>query len=34
MDSFLKKTQAYEFMERTETVLVLNTIKEKQIGVI
>jgi DNA-binding Lrp family transcriptional regulator len=28
MDSFLKKIQTYEFIERTETKLVLNTIKE------
>jgi DNA-binding Lrp family transcriptional regulator len=33
MDSFLKKIQTYEFVERTETVLVLNTIKEKNIKV-
>ena len=33
MDAFLKKTQTYEFMERTETSIVLNTIKEKNIGV-
>ena len=31
MDSFLKKIQTYEFIERTNTRLILNTIKEKQI---
>ena len=29
MDNFLKKIQTYEFVERTETKLVLNTIKEE-----
>jgi len=33
MDTFLKKTQTFEFMERTETSIVLNTIKEKNIEV-
>lgn len=33
MDAFLKKTQTYEFMERTETSIILNTIKEKNIRV-
>ncbi|MEK6984199.1 MAG: Lrp/AsnC family transcriptional regulator [Nanoarchaeota archaeon] len=33
MDNFLKKLQTYEFLERTETKLVLNTIKEENIGV-
>jgi len=33
MDAFLKKTQTYEFMERTETSIILNTMKEKNIGV-
>jgi len=33
MDSFLKKIQTYDFVERTNTRLILNTIKEKQIGV-
>lgn len=33
MDNFLKKIQAYDFVERTETKLVLNTIKEENIGV-
>lgn len=28
MDRFIKKIQAYEFVERTETKLVLNTVKE------
>lgn len=31
MDRFLKKVQTYEFVERTETKLVLNTVKEKQV---
>ena len=34
MDNFLKKIQTYEFVERTETKLILNTIKEENIGVI
>ncbi len=29
MDNFLKKIQTYEFVEKTETKLVLNTIKEE-----
>lgn len=33
MDNFLKKLQTYEFVERTETKLVLNTIKEENIKV-
>ncbi len=33
MDSFLKKIQTYEFVERTETKFILNTIKEENIGV-
>jgi DNA-binding Lrp family transcriptional regulator len=33
MDAFLKRIQTYEFIERTETILVLNTIKEKNIKV-
>lgn len=33
MDAFLKKIQTYEFVERTETVLILNEIKEKNIKV-
>ena len=32
MDTFLKKLQTYEFVERTETKLILNTIKEESIG--
>ena len=28
MDRFIKKIQSYEFVERTETKLVLNTVKE------
>jgi len=28
MDRFLKKIQTYDFIERTETLLILNTIKE------
>lgn len=31
LDSFLKKIQKYEFVERTETVLILNTLKESNI---
>jgi Lrp/AsnC family transcriptional regulator for asnA, asnC and gidA len=33
MDNFLKKIQTYDFVERTNTRLILNTIKEKQITV-
>ena len=33
MDNFLKKLQTYEFVERTETKLVLQTIKEENIRV-
>lgn len=33
MDDFLKKIQTYDFIVRTNTRLILNTIKEKQIGV-
>ena len=33
MDSFLKKIQTYEFVERTETKLVLQAVKEENIGV-
>ena len=29
LDGFIKKLQAYEFVERTETKLILNTIKEE-----
>jgi DNA-binding Lrp family transcriptional regulator len=31
MDAFLKKIQKFDFVERTETQLILNTIKEKPI---
>ncbi|MBI4451254.1 Lrp/AsnC family transcriptional regulator [Candidatus Woesearchaeota archaeon] len=31
MDAFLKKLQTYDFVERTETMLVLNALKEGQI---
>ncbi|VVB80766.1 putative HTH-type transcriptional regulator [uncultured archaeon] len=31
MDLFLKKIQTYDFVERTETSLILNTIKEQPI---
>lgn len=33
MDTFLKKIQTYDFVEGTETSLILNTLKEKQIFV-
>jgi Lrp/AsnC family transcriptional regulator for asnA, asnC and gidA len=33
MDSFLKLIQTYDFVERTNTKLVLNTIKEEQIRI-
>ena len=33
MDNFLKKLQTYEFVERAETKLILNTIKEENIGI-
>ena len=33
MDNFLKQIQTYDFVERTNTRLILNTIKEKQITV-
>jgi len=33
MDAFLKKIQTYDFVERTNTRLILNTIKEKQVEV-
>jgi DNA-binding Lrp family transcriptional regulator len=32
LDSFLKKIQTYDFVERTETKMILNTIKEEPIG--
>lgn len=31
LDVFLKKIQTYEFVERTETILILNALKEKNI---
>lgn len=33
MDDFLKKIQTYDFVERTNTKLILNTIKEEQIKI-
>ena len=33
MDNFLKKIQTYDFVERTETKLILSTMKEETIGV-
>ena len=33
MDAFLKKIQTYEFVERTETKLILSTMKEESIKV-
>ena len=33
MDNFLKKIQTYEFVERTETKLILKTIKEENLKV-
>jgi len=33
MDNFLKKIQTYDFVERTNTKLILNTIKEEQIKI-
>ena len=33
LDSFVKKIQTYDFVERTETKLILNTIKEAQLRV-
>lgn len=33
MDNFLKKIQTYDFIEKTETILILNTIKEENIHV-
>lgn len=34
MDSFIKKLQTFDFVERTNTRMILNTIKEKQVDVI
>ncbi len=31
LDNFIKKIQTYDFIERTETNLILNTIKEEQV---
>ncbi len=33
MDNFLKKLQTYDFVERTETKIILNTIKEENISI-
>jgi DNA-binding Lrp family transcriptional regulator len=33
MDAFLKKIQQYDFVERTNTRFILNTIREKQTGI-
>ena len=33
LDNFIKKIQTYDFVERTSTKLILNTIKESQITV-
>lgn len=33
LDHFLKKLQAYDFVERTETKLILNTVKEENIKI-
>ncbi len=33
MDKFLKKIQTYDFIERTETSIILNTIKDEQVKV-
>ena len=34
MDNFLKRIQTYEFVERTETRLILRTMKEESIGAV
>lgn len=34
MDNFLKKIQTYDFVERTETKLILRTMKEENIGAV
>ena len=31
MDQFIKKIQTFDFIESTETSVILNTIKEKQV---
>jgi DNA-binding Lrp family transcriptional regulator len=33
MDNFIKKIQTYDFVERTHTKLILNTIKEEQMKI-
>ena len=33
LDTFLKKVQAYDFVQRTETQLILNIIREKNIKI-
>ncbi len=33
LDTFLKKIQGYDFVQRTETQLILNTIKERNIKI-
>jgi DNA-binding Lrp family transcriptional regulator len=33
MDTFLKNLQGYEHIERTETIIVLNTLKDERIYV-
>ncbi len=33
LDNFIKKLQTYEFVERTETKLILNTIKDENIEI-
>lgn len=33
LDAFIKKIQTYTFVERTETSIILHTIKEKFIGI-
>ncbi|PIN85692.1 MAG: AsnC family transcriptional regulator [Candidatus Diapherotrites archaeon CG11_big_fil_rev_8_21_14_0_20_37_9] len=33
LDAFLKKVQGYEFVQKTETRIILNTIKEEQVKV-
>ena len=33
LDTFVKKIQTYDFVEKTETAIVLNTIKEDPMGI-
>ena len=33
MDAFIKKLQTFDFVERTSTRIILNTIREKQVSV-